>query len=124
MHRKASTNQQKNYLQETQDHSRATVLDFSGLQQAPQVMDHQGALLQDERNEGNYVNTMISPKVLNFIFVIIFSTNLMINVDHGILPACTKEVKRDLHLDNANLGLLGSLVYVGLVMGKNYRLSK
>lgn len=42
----------------------------------------------------------------------------MINVDHGILPACTKEVKRDLHLDNANLGLLGSLVYVGLVLGK------
>ena len=61
---------------------------------------------------------MISKKVLNFIFAIVFFTNLMINVDHGILPACTKEVKRDLDLDNANLGLLGSLVYAGLVIGK------
>lgn len=42
----------------------------------------------------------------------------MINVDHGILPACTKEVKSDLNLDDANLGLLGSLVYAGLVLGK------
>jgi len=42
----------------------------------------------------------------------------MINVDHGILPACTKEVKSDLGLDDANLGLLGSLVYAGLVIGK------
>ena len=41
----------------------------------------------------------------------------MINVDHGILPACTTEVKEDLQLDNANLGLLGSLVYAGLVIG-------
>jgi len=44
----------------------------------------------------------------------------MINVDHGILPACTKEVKEDLNLDNANLGLLGSLVYLGLVLGNFY----
>eukprot|EP00347_Sterkiella_histriomuscorum_P017387 403349579 len=67
--------------------------------------------------DNHYVNTMISKRVLNFIFTIVFFTNLMINVDHGILPACTKEVKRDLHLDNANLGLLGSLVYAGLVLG-------
>lgn len=44
----------------------------------------------------------------------------MINVDHGILPACTQEVKDDLGLDNANLGLLGSLVYLGLVIGKYF----
>ncbi len=43
----------------------------------------------------------------------------MINVDHGILPASTQQVKDDLHLDNANLGLLGSLVYAGLVIGKS-----
>ena len=56
-------------------------------------------------------------KALKFIFSFVFCTNLMINVDHGILPACTKEVKEDLNLDNANLGLLGSLVYLGLVIG-------
>lgn len=71
----------------------------------------------NEPNDGQYANSMIKPSVLTFMFCIIFVTNLMINVDHGILPACTKEVKRDLDLDNANLGLLGSLVYVGLVLG-------
>ena len=73
----------------------------------------------NDNHDNHYVNTMMSKRVLNFIFTIVFFTNLMINVDHGILPACTKEVKRDLHLDNANLGLLGSLVYAGLVLG-NY----
>ncbi|CDW89605.1 major facilitator superfamily protein [Stylonychia lemnae] len=62
-------------------------------------------------------NQAENQKTLNFIFGVIFLTNLMINVDHGILPACTKEVKKDLHLDDANLGLLGSLVYAGLVIG-------
>jgi hypothetical protein len=42
----------------------------------------------------------------------------MINMDHGILPACTAEVRDDLDLDSADLGLLGSLVYLGLVIGK------
>jgi hypothetical protein len=56
-------------------------------------------------------------RALKLIFAVVFCTNLMINVDHGILPACTKEVKEELNLDNANLGLLGSLVYLGLVLG-------
>jgi hypothetical protein len=42
----------------------------------------------------------------------------MINVDHGILPACTAEVRDDLMLNNADLGLIGSIVYLGLVIGK------
>lgn len=42
----------------------------------------------------------------------------MINVDHGILPACTAEVRDDIEVDNADLGMLGSLVYLGLVIGK------
>lgn len=41
----------------------------------------------------------------------------MINVDHGILPASTTELKHDLNLNNVNIGLLGSLVYLGLVLG-------
>jgi hypothetical protein len=56
------------------------------------------------------------------MFYVIFFTNLMINVDHGILPAATTVLKTDLELDNMNLGLLGSLVYLGLVLGM-YNLS-
>ena len=41
----------------------------------------------------------------------------MINMDHGILPACTEEVRKDIGLDNVDLGILGSIVYLGLVIG-------
>ena len=51
------------------------------------------------------------------LFIVIFFTNLMINMDHGILPACTAEVRDDLDLNNWQLGLLGSLVYLGQVTG-------
>jgi len=43
--------------------------------------------------------------------------NLVINLDHGILPACTQEVKHDIKIDEFGLGLLGSVVYIGLMIG-------
>ena len=55
---------------------------------------------------------------VKFLFGVIFFTNLLINVDHGILPACTFELRRDLDLNTVNIGVLGSLVYLGLVIGK------
>lgn len=43
--------------------------------------------------------------------------NMLINLDHGIIPACTYELKRDLFIDDLFLGFLGSLVFVGLMTG-------
>jgi hypothetical protein len=43
----------------------------------------------------------------------------MINVDHGILPAATTELRADLNLSEIDLGTLGSVVYLGLVFGKS-----
>lgn len=56
--------------------------------------------------------------IVNFLFVLVFISNLLINVDHGSLPAATLNIKQDLGLDNVGLGMLGSLVYLGLTMGK------
>lgn len=42
---------------------------------------------------------------------------MMVNVDHGAIPAATKVIKADLNLDNTQLGSLGSLVFVGIVFG-------
>ena len=42
----------------------------------------------------------------------------MVNVDHGILPAATSDLREDLGLTDVDIGLLGSLVYLGLVIGK------
>lgn len=51
------------------------------------------------------------------IFLLIFFLNILINVDHGAIPAATTIMKRDLDLDNVSLGIMGSLVYFGLVLG-------
>lgn len=44
----------------------------------------------------------------------------MVNMDHGILPACTEEVRQDVGLANTDLGIMGSIVYLGLVVGKSH----
>jgi sugar phosphate permease len=51
------------------------------------------------------------------IFLLIFFVNVLINFDHGAIPAATTIMKRDLDLDNIALGTIGSLVYLGLVLG-------
>ena len=43
---------------------------------------------------------------------------MLINVDHGTIPAATVVMKEDLDLDNVSLGILGSLVFLGLALGK------
>jgi hypothetical protein len=53
------------------------------------------------------------------IFFIITITNLIINMDHGTIPSATSEIKRDLDIDDGSLGIFGSLVYLGNIIG-NY----
>ena len=51
------------------------------------------------------------------IFLLIFLLNILINIDHGAIPAATTILKRELGLDNVSMGTIGSLVYLGLVLG-------
>lgn len=51
------------------------------------------------------------------IFGLIFFINILINIDHGAIPAATTVLKREHNLDNVSLGIIGSLVYLGLVIG-------
>ena len=55
--------------------------------------------------------------ILKHMFIVICFTNALVNLDHGIIPACTKELITDTGIDELQLGLLGSLVYGGLMMG-------
>ena len=59
-----------------------------------------------------------SPIQLKILFGVFFFTNLMVNLDHGIFPACTEEVRQDIGIPNTALGIMGSIVYLGLVVGK------
>lgn len=51
------------------------------------------------------------------IFLLIFFINILINVDHGALPAGAKTLQEELGLDQTSFGAIGSLVYLGLVLG-------
>jgi len=43
---------------------------------------------------------------------------MLVNVDHGAIPAATKVLKDELSLNNKQLGSLGSIVFIGIVTGK------
>ena len=40
-----------------------------------------------------------------------------VNIDHGAIPPATEYIKRDLNINDTQLGGLGSLVFVGLAAG-------
>lgn len=44
-------------------------------------------------------------------------SNFCVNFDLGILPACTLKMSKELSLNTAQFGLLGSIVYVGQAIG-------
>ena len=48
------------------------------------------------------------------IFILMILTNILINLDHGILPACTKQMSEKYDMDETELGILGSIVYLGI----------
>lgn len=54
---------------------------------------------------------------LQIMLVFLLTCQMVVNMDHGALPASTLVIKRDLDLNNAQLGKLGSLVFAGLVCG-------
>jgi len=58
-----------------------------------------------------------SRKSRYLIFVLFMTTNLVMNMDHGIMPAVTKEIKADLDIEEAMLGVFGSMVYFGNLLG-------
>lgn len=55
--------------------------------------------------------------MLNLLFAFIFLANLILNIDHGLLPASTVDLKKEIDLSNLQLGVLGSLVFGGLTFG-------
>lgn len=56
-------------------------------------------------------------KELNRIYIVSTICNVIVNFDHGIIPACTKNLKEELEIDDLFLGILGSMVFTGLMSG-------
>jgi len=65
----------------------------------------------------------LNPTRLNCLYTVLVCMNLFANCDHGILPAGAVGIKEDLNLDNAQYGLLGSIVFAGLTFGKSIQIT-
>lgn len=59
----------------------------------------------------------LSESVVKLSFFLIFYLNLAINIDHGVMPAGAITIKTYLGVSNTEYGLLGSIVFFGLVLG-------
>ena len=55
--------------------------------------------------------------VVNMLFVVVLFMNVLINIDHGVMPAGSIVIKDDLDINNTEYGLLGSIVFIGLTIG-------
>ena len=51
------------------------------------------------------------------IYLMFCVTNVILNIDQGVLPAATVEMMADLQMNKIEFGLLGSLMYIGLISG-------
>jgi len=80
----------------------------------------------DSKGENDASNNILDPKLVGtlftrkmryFIFILLVITNLIINMDHGTIPAATSEIKNDLNINDDILGIFGSLVYLGNLLG-------
>lgn len=59
----------------------------------------------------------VEDKLVVTIFALFFMTSLLINMDHGSIPAATDAIMRDFSLSRVELGTLGSIIYLGLTAG-------
>ncbi|CAI2366801.1 unnamed protein product [Moneuplotes crassus] len=118
-----SNNKSKNKISERREEEEESSLLSKGLSQKKNDDDIIGKieLLDKVDEEPSKMTHTVDKSSMSashiFCFVVICITNILVNVDHGCIPACTVTIKKDLGLDNASLGLLGSAVYCGLLAG-------
>jgi hypothetical protein len=61
----------------------------------------------------------ISRKIRWGIFTVLLILQIMMNVDHGTVPAALEEIRKDLQIQDDLLGIFASLVFLGNLIGNN-----
>lgn len=56
-------------------------------------------------------------KLIYILFIVVFLANVLINIDHGTLPACFEQLMKKLDMNHFKYGILGSFVFGGLMVG-------
>ena len=62
------------------------------------------------------ITSELSTKGRNFVFILYLISNILISMDHGSIPASVNELRQLTSYDQS-IGLFGSLVYFGSILG-------
>jgi MFS family permease len=81
----------------------------------------QSLSLAKEKSQSNVF--VLNRKIRWFLFFLFAMLNLLMNFDHGTVPAATEQLKNYLNLSDSELGLFGSLVFIGVIIGSLISLS-
>ena len=85
---------------------------YEGLSKNPEE------LLVQTKTEIDGVQTIIlHSKMRWMLFSLFLFMTTLVNVDHGIVPAATDDIEKDLKIGETQLGLFGSLVFLGNLIG-------
>lgn len=71
----------------------------------------------DDHGAGSHLPPDLDIKHVRRFFGVLFLANFCVNLDIGVLPATTIAFQKELKLTTAELGALGSVVYVGQAVG-------
>lgn len=77
--------------------------------------------LTKEKSQSNVFE--LNRKIRWILFFLFAMLNLLMNFDHGTVPAATEQLKNYLNLSDSQLGLFGSLVFIGVIIGSLISLS-
>lgn len=72
---------------------------------------------EEMENDWSHLPRGYKPSLVKLTLYSVFLSNLFFNIDMGIMPAGTVIIKKDLKLDTAKFGYLGSVVYFGNMLG-------
>jgi len=81
------------------------------------LFDNQNSDFRETVAKFNKKGFIISRTTRYIIFFFILLSYLITSMDHGTIPAATTQIKKDLKIDDAILGIFGSLVYFGNILG-------
>jgi predicted MFS family arabinose efflux permease len=71
----------------------------------------------NKRESSKKKDVLLSRSIRWIIFIMFFITGVVVNLDHGTIPGATEEIQIDLNLDKTELGMFGSLVFLGNLIG-------
>ena len=72
------------------------------------------------KREGNPRTVKLSRRTRWVLFFLLFIIQILMNMDHGTIPAATDEIRNDLKIKDDVLGIFGSLVFFGNLIGTFY----